>query len=423
MTRLVKFLGLILLGYSTNSLGEESLEEVVITSSRIPIPLRQIGTSMSVITLEDIERRQSNFLTDILKNQTSITISNSGGPGKATAVRIRGEEGYRTLVRLDGINISDTSGPQISPRMGQLLSAGVARVEILRGPQGLLYGADAGGVINISTSKDTAELAGSVSMESGSHSTNQKTASISGGNGLIDFFLSGVKMQTKGFNSRTSDNILEDDDGYKNETLHTKIGLTPTDGLRLDFIFHDVDAKNEYDICYTASFSVSNDCDDTFSQEAWRVSANYQFENFNHEISYNNSKTDRVFFTEDVPGFSPLGELKQYGYLGSYMSKASTRFVYGIEHKKESMNDGTYNSSRDQNGYFLEYQQDFNNMCPTNYLDPSVKASLQASVNQIMASYESWLGDSGFYDESNMVAPGCWYSEIYESQGKTTPKK
>ena len=68
-------------------------------------------------------------------------------------------------------------------------------------------------------------------------------------------------------------------------------------------------------------------------------------------------------------------------------------------------------------------QQDFNNMCPTNYLDPSVKASLQASVNQIMASYESWLGDSGFYDESNMVAPGCWYSEIYESQGKTTPKK
>ncbi len=68
-------------------------------------------------------------------------------------------------------------------------------------------------------------------------------------------------------------------------------------------------------------------------------------------------------------------------------------------------------------------QQDFNNMCPTNYLDPIIKASLQASVNQIMASYESWLGDSGFYDESNMVAPGCWYSEIYESQGKTTPKK
>ena len=68
-------------------------------------------------------------------------------------------------------------------------------------------------------------------------------------------------------------------------------------------------------------------------------------------------------------------------------------------------------------------QQDFNNFCPTNYLHPSVKDSIQNSVNQIMASYESWSGNSNFYDESNMVAPGCWYSEIYESNGKTTPKK
>mgnify|MGYP001278850192 CR=1 FL=1 len=68
-------------------------------------------------------------------------------------------------------------------------------------------------------------------------------------------------------------------------------------------------------------------------------------------------------------------------------------------------------------------QRDFNNYCPTNYLHESVKSSIQASVNQIMASYESWKGDSSFYDEANMVAPGCWYSEIYESNGKTTPKK
>ena len=68
-------------------------------------------------------------------------------------------------------------------------------------------------------------------------------------------------------------------------------------------------------------------------------------------------------------------------------------------------------------------QQDFNNFCPTNYLDPAVKDSLLASVTAIMASYESWLGDSSFYDESNMVAPGCWYSEIFESNGKTTPTK
>ena len=68
-------------------------------------------------------------------------------------------------------------------------------------------------------------------------------------------------------------------------------------------------------------------------------------------------------------------------------------------------------------------QKDFNNFCPTNYLHPDVKDKILAEVNQIMASYESWSGNSNFYDEANMVAPGCWYSEIYEANGKTTPKK
>ena len=61
--------------------------------------------------------------------------------------------------------------------------------------------------------------------------------------------------------------------------------------------------------------------------------------------------------------------------------------------------------------------------CPMSYLDPSVKQNLESSINNIMASYEAWLGDLYFYDESNMVAPGCVYSQITESNGETTPKK
>lgn len=61
--------------------------------------------------------------------------------------------------------------------------------------------------------------------------------------------------------------------------------------------------------------------------------------------------------------------------------------------------------------------------CPMNYLDPSVKQSLESAVNNLMSSYETWLGDSSFYDESNMVAPGCIYSQISETNGKTTPTK
>ena len=63
----------------------------------------------------------------------AVTVTMDGGYGKAAAVRIRGEEGYRTRIVLDGINIADPSSPQISPRVEHLLSSGLSRVEILRG--------------------------------------------------------------------------------------------------------------------------------------------------------------------------------------------------------------------------------------------------------------------------------------------------
>jgi len=105
--------------------AKDKLEEIVVTSSRIPMPIRQVGTSISVITQTEIAERGFNSLYDILRSQPSIGVTNNGGAGKATSVRVRGEEGYRTLVLLDGIDISDSSTPQVTPRMEYLLSTGI----------------------------------------------------------------------------------------------------------------------------------------------------------------------------------------------------------------------------------------------------------------------------------------------------------
>ncbi|MEZ5502923.1 MAG: TonB-dependent receptor plug domain-containing protein [Halioglobus sp.] len=138
-------------GIAQSTAATDKLEEIVVTSSRVPMPLREIGTSVSVVTQDDIDQLGFNSLYEILRTQPGVQVSNAGGPGGATSFRIRGEDGYRTMMLLDGIDISDTSSPQVSPRVEQLLSSGVQRVEILRGPQGLMYGADAGGVVNITT--------------------------------------------------------------------------------------------------------------------------------------------------------------------------------------------------------------------------------------------------------------------------------
>ena len=135
----------------------ESAVEEVIVSSRTPDLIDQIGVSVSVLDSEDMRSLGYADLGSLLDTQPGVTVTMDGGYGKAAAVRIRGEEGYRTRIVLDGINIADPSSPQISPRIEHLMSSGLSRVEILRGPQGLLWGADAGGVILMSTTDDNAE--------------------------------------------------------------------------------------------------------------------------------------------------------------------------------------------------------------------------------------------------------------------------
>lgn len=339
---------------------ENKLEELVVVSSQVEMPLRRIGTSVSVITADEIELKGYTALYDVLRSQTAIAASNTGGSGSATALRIRGEESYRTRVYIDGIDVSDTSGTQAGPNMEHILSSGVERVEILRGPQGLMYGADAGGIVNISTQSSAESFSGGVSAEGGSYGHQQWAANLYGGNDALDFSLHLADMSTDGFSSRTTDVDLKDDDGYENTTLHGRVGWNVTDDLRVQLVARDVSGDNEYDDCYTVeTFSPSNACSNEFEQQSSRVDVDYVIGSFTHNIAYSQSDTERAFFTEDAYGFGAEGELERWSYLGSFSASDTTRLVYGVDVQQENMYDGTFDQERDREGYYLEYQGAF----------------------------------------------------------------
>jgi vitamin B12 transporter len=342
--------------------SRDKLEEIVVTSSRVPMPLREIGTSVSVITQEEISQLGFNSLFDVLRTQPGVAVSNGGGPGAVSSLRIRGEESYRTLMLLDGIDISDTSSPRVEPRVEQLLSYGVQRVEILRGPQGLMYGADAGGVVNITTLAPTEGLGGALSAEGGRYGTRQFAGNVGGGNDTVDFNLSAADYKTDGFNARTDDTVLRDDDGYENTTVHGRFGWNANDSLRLGLSVHDVDAKNDYDNCFnTVDFSRTDNCKDDYEQQAWRVQGDYELGHFNHQLFYSDSDTDKNLYADGVSFFKPKGSLERGGYLGSFTGSDALKLVYGVDLESESLDDGTFDTDRDQEGYYLEYQGGFNN--------------------------------------------------------------
>lgn len=343
--------------WADNNTATHPLEEIVISSSRIAMPLREVGTSISVVDAEEIRARGFNSLQDILRSQPSVAVSNNGGPGKVSSLRIRGEEAYRTRILVDGIDISDTSAPQVGPRVEQLLSSGVQRVEILRGPQGLMYGADAGGVINISTRAPGDGIGGDVSAEAGRYGSRQFAANIGAGNDTVDGNLSLADYRSDGFNSRTDDIDPADDDGYDNTTVHGRAGWNISEQLRLELVARDVEGDSAYDGCFTSdTFAPSNRCSDSYSQQSWRTAASFRGEQLQHELAYSHSETERQNFTAGLPSFGTEGSLSRVSYLGSYSTGDALQLVYGVDHEEQELDDGTFDTERDQTGVYLEYQ-------------------------------------------------------------------
>jgi vitamin B12 transporter len=337
-------------------------EEIVVTSSMIAQPRRQIGTAVSVIDFEDIELRGYTDLADVLRTQTGIGVSNTGGPGKSTSVRIRGEENFRTLLMIDGVKALDPSSPQVSPSFDSLLTTSdLQRVEVLRGPQGFLYGADAGGVVNVITKRGADELGGQIGLELGEYSLRKVDAALSGGGDNGDYFVSVVDLATDGFNSRTSDTVLRDADGADNTTLHAKLGWNASDNLRLQLVARDVDAEATYDGCFSSiTFTTVHDCFGTTEQSTYKVSAEHSAGNLSNSFGYSNIETVRNDFSEGQRAFGSEGQIGRFEYTGSYKPSDALALVYGLDFQDEELTDDDGPRSRDQKGYYVEYQGAFN---------------------------------------------------------------
>ncbi len=342
-------------GAEAASSNASTLNEVIVSSSRVPMHLSQVGSSVTVIDAAEIQQRGYASLVDLLRTQPGVAASNSGGMGKASAIRIRGEEGFRTLIRFDGMELSDPTGTQVGPQSQHLLaSEDISRVEILRGPQGLMYGADAGGVINLYTPQGKGELSGQLSAEAGRYGTQQVHGNVGGGNEQMDFYLSATDVQSDGFNARSSDTVLQDEDGYDNTTLHGKFGWDVSETLRLQVVVRDVDADVEYDNC---GFPTGHDCTSEYEQTSWRASADFKGESFTHSLAYSNSDISRDNFTAGLPAFSTNGDIDRLEYLGSTDFFSGFTLVYGADFEQEDIVSSSGTSmERDQQGYFVEYQ-------------------------------------------------------------------
>ncbi len=106
------------------------LPETVVTATRLPTPLEQVASSVTVITAAEIARRQYRTLPEALRLVPGLDVVQSGPTGAITSVFMRGTESNHTLVLIDGIEINDPSTPDGAFDFSNMPLADVARIEV-----------------------------------------------------------------------------------------------------------------------------------------------------------------------------------------------------------------------------------------------------------------------------------------------------
>ena len=204
------------------------VDPVVVTATPVETPAEQLGASVSVVNGEDFQTYHYPTVDEALRSVPGVEIRRSGAYGKTTSVTIRGANANQVQVLVDGLRVK-------SPTLGQVDLSDISpdlieRIEVIRGAQSTLYGADAiGGVINIITRKGKGgPFQATVQQEVGNYDTLVSRATVYGAWKILNYALSASHFESNG--------QFQNDETDAN-AISARIGATLPGNSTLDFVF------------------------------------------------------------------------------------------------------------------------------------------------------------------------------------------
>ncbi|MBC2667965.1 TonB-dependent receptor [Novosphingobium piscinae] len=174
-------------------------EEIIVTARRQTERLQDVPASVAVLTATALTRTGSTKAEDFTKLTPGVTIVTGTAEAGDTQINIRGMNGARdaessVALVVDGILKTNTA--QLNQAQGTL-----SQVEILKGPQGAIYGRNAAaGAIAVQTLKPTEQLSGSAALAYANNNTWIGRANLAGPLGeTAGFVVSGMYDRSDGF--------------------------------------------------------------------------------------------------------------------------------------------------------------------------------------------------------------------------------
>jgi outer membrane cobalamin receptor len=308
-------------------------QQVVVSASLEDSLVSEVGSSVSVVSGQDIKDRAALNVLDVLSGIPGVEVSQTGRYGGVTGVYVRGGESNYNLVMVDGMELNEFGGAfDFAP----LPADGVERVEVTRGPESALYGPNAvTSVINIVTIQGEGTPHFTFQAEGGSFTTRRF---VGDGSGLTHGLNWGFDV------SRFDSGGLVQNDNYRNQTAFLSLGYHRSPRRRLDFHFignaNDAGAPGPYgsdpDDLFTGIDTYSRDKQNLFG---WEGNYSEQFTSKFQQVTSVSVSTNDYYFR------SPYGDSYSNNLRGVLNTRSEVAvsnkdfFVAGFEYNREQVED------------------------------------------------------------------------------------
>lgn len=225
-----------------------TLKTVVISATKTPALRASLTQAVTVLTGEDLRTRGITRVVDALRAVPGASLVQNGSPGSVTSLFLRGGESRYTKVLIDGVAVNSPGGYF---DFSHLTTDNIERIEVVRGPSSVVYGADAiSGIVRIFTRQGRDRMAVSADGRAGTYATREGSLAISGAGPRARYSIGGGAHRTDG--------ILEFNNQYYNGTLSGSFGVTPSPGTDALFTTRYTTAEFHYPTDYTGAAVDSN---------------------------------------------------------------------------------------------------------------------------------------------------------------------
>lgn len=242
------FIFLLLLNFPLHA-----METFTVEADRIALPYERTTSTSVVLTEDDLAGKAT--LNEALQEVSGLTIAENGPYGGTSTYFLRGYGRGQVKVFIDGIEIVDPSDIDRSMQLQHFPLAGVEKIEVVKGVQGALYGADASGGVILITTKD--EGRSTVRGGIASHETWSGGFSTQAKQGDLRIQASGDVISSEGISAynETRVNGSAEDDFYKRNALRVALAHLPS---KLKLSVQGVKAKQDIDNSFSGDV-VNND--------------------------------------------------------------------------------------------------------------------------------------------------------------------